>query len=220
MSFVLPGNARQLRFTGEAKAYVPGDETPSGGSPSIALGKPRIRKATTTPPPARPATSSMTPAPMATSRPRSGPSSMTPASPGQRISTPVPGGYGNHTASIRQKSHSIDEEMNTMALDREGLDILPGGHSGHAHSPTRPPPAMTGRGAAAIPHFRPAQQQQGAAMHTVLVPNGEGKAKGAPLALWLFAAILAGILSYHVTPAIMGHFEAGSQPAAKITPAI
>lgn len=218
MSFVLPGNARQLRFTGEAKAYVPGDETPGGGSPSIALGKPRVRK-TTPPPVAVPATSSMTPAPMATGRPRplgGGPASMTPASPGQ---TQVPSYRGG--PAIRQKANG-EEEMATMALDREGLDILPDGLNGGGRNlnPTRPPPPMTtGRSVAPIPGFRAAQPQQHMGMQTVLVPS-EAKPKGAPLALWLFAAVLAGILSYHVTPAIMSHFEAPSQPAAKITPAI
>jgi len=235
MSFVLPGNARQLRFTGEAKAFVPGDETPGGAS--IALGKPRVRKATTTPPPMRPSTSSMTPAPMATNRHRSGPpASMTPASPGtahhahhpphpsHRVHTPVPSYGGHDLPAIRQKSHSIDEEMATMALDREGLDILPGGLNGGGLSPTRPPPPPSGgRSPAPIPHFRPAAPGPGAhvQMQTVLVPNGDGsKPKGAPLALWVLAAVLAGILSYHVTPAIMGHFEAATPPPAKITPAI
>lgn len=225
MAFVLPGNARQLRFTGEAKAYVPGDETPGGGS--VALGKPRVRK--TTPPPAMvPATSSMTPAPMATGRPRSigpGPGSMTPASPGQ---TRVPSYSGGHP-SIRQKSGNGEQDMATMALDREGLDIVPGGfnagrtdhhHQGHSQTPTRPPPpGASARSVAPIPGFRAAQQPQ-PAMQTVLVPNNEGKPKGAPLALWLFAAVLAGILSYHVTPAIMSQLQAPPQPAAKIQPAI
>src|SRR5262245_53179886 len=42
MSFVLPGNARSLRFTGEAKALGPVAETPKAGA--TALGKPRVRK--------------------------------------------------------------------------------------------------------------------------------------------------------------------------------
>ncbi|MBX3231578.1 MAG: hypothetical protein KIT84_23880 [Labilithrix sp.] len=223
MSFVLPGNARQLRFTGEAKAFT-GDDT---GAP-VALGKPRVRKATTTPPPAPIPTPSMTPAPMATSRPRNttGPQSMTPASPGNshRLNTPVPQ-YTGASPSIRAKRGDVDEEMQTMALDRECHDVLPDGLSGQGGlSPTRrPPPSASARGPAPapapIPHFRPANGGAQVQMQTVLAPNADGsKPKGAPLALWLFAAVLAGILSYHVTPAIMSHFE--PPPAAKITPAI
>lgn len=192
MSFVLPGNNRQLRFTGEARALK--DET--GGTPgaAVALGKPRVRKPTTPAP--------IAPKP-ATSRPPRHPS-LTPASPGMDESSASSSSYRppQRPNRIDPRDRSWDgDEQQTMAFDREGAEVLPGG--AHLRSTRSPGPL----GAAPIPHFRPAN----GAVQTVIVPNqgdAEARSKGAPLALWIFAAILAGILSYHVTPAIMSHFEA------------
>ena len=218
MSFVLPGNARQLRFTGEAKALK--DE-----GPGVALGKPRVRK-TTTPPPAPPPPAQLVTRPSAGSSP---PRSFTPASPGiserpRRMSTPVPSSYPEPQVSLRGKytgppppmaseraamrrepardldtSWDGEDQQSTMAFDREGADVLPGQRS------TR---ASAAPNAAPIPHFRPASP----AVQTVIVPNQSGsieaRPKGAPLALWIFAAILAGVLSYYVTPSLMTHFGA------------
>jgi hypothetical protein len=207
MSFVLPGNARELRFSGEAKAFT---DEPSRAGGSVALGKPRVRKPTAPPPVLAVLASPMT------SRGGQRNTGATAASPGKRISTPVPSYgpvYGD--ASIRQKAqspHEIDDEMATMALDREAYDIMPGGMNNELR-PTSPPRAPSPRGSAApIPHFRPAH----AAAQTVVVPSNSTDVRagrGAPLALWIFAAVLAGILSYHVTPAVMSHFE--SLPPAR-----
>lgn len=233
MSFVLPGNARQLRFTGEAKAV----ERPFAhgalkdeGVAGAALGKPRVRKPTT-PPPAPPPPAQIMTRPSPGSSP---PRSFTPASPGiserpRRTSTPVPSSYpepqvslrGKYTGppppmpseraamrSAREPARDLDtswdgeDQQSTMAFDREGADVLPGQRS------TRAPNAMSAPSAAPIPHFRPASP----AVQTVIVPNQSGsieaRPKGAPLALWIFAAILAGVLSYYVTPSLMTHFGA------------
>jgi len=145
---------------------------------------------------------------------------ITPASPGQQsISRPGnPGSIsrpGSYNASIRAKavdpsdrSWDGEDQQSTMAFDRDGADVLPGGIGSNRTS--RAPAAVS---VAPIPHFRPANP----AVQTVIVPNQSGSteirsAKGAPLALWIFAAILAGILSYHVTPAVMSHFEAPPPP--------
>lgn len=194
MSFVLPGNQRQLRFTGEAKALKDENSTGSGTpGAGLALGKPRVRKPTTPPP-------ALVPASARASRN----TGITPASPGQQsISRP-----GSYNASMRAKAADPNEwdgedQQSTMAFDREGADVLPGGAVSARSS--RAPAAIS---VAPIPHFRPASP----AVQTVIVPNQSGSTeirstKGAPLALWIFAAILAGILSYHVTPAVMSHFE-------------
>jgi hypothetical protein len=194
MSFVLPGNNRQLRFTGEALA--PAKDEPSAGP--VALGKPRVRKPTTPPPQV----------PQATARPNRTPThqSYTPASPSGR-----PGSYP--PASIRNKEERRQDDYEdgqaTMALDREGHDVMPGGFN-NAPIPRHSSRPGTGPTGPAIPGFRPANP----AAATVLVPNGQqDRPKGAPLALWIVAAVLAGILSYHVTPAVMGHFE--EPPPAK-----
>jgi hypothetical protein len=41
--------------------------------------------------------------------------------------------------------------------------------------------------------------------------NIKTSALGAPLAVWLFAALLAGIISYHVAPEIMARVESPAQ---------
>lgn len=196
MSFVLPGNQRQLRFTGEARALK--DESLGG----VALGKPRVRKATTPPPALVPARSSRN-------------TGATPASPGNssRPGSYDPGSYNRPAQRFDPADQSWDDDQqSTMAFDRDAADVLPGG------GPNRPTLTPRQISVAPIPHFRPAAAN--AAVQTVIVPNqtnatGSTDAranKGAPLALWIFAAILAGVLSYHVTPAVMTHFEA---PPAK-----
>jgi hypothetical protein len=208
MSFVLPGNQRQLRFTGEAKALK--DESGTPGA-ALALGKPRVRKPTTPPPALVPSTRS------------SRNTGMTPASPGQESMTPgsfhrpAPArirGPGSFSPSVRSaravdpsdRSWDGEDHQATMAFDREGADVLPGRAS------TRPPPAAVS--VSPIPHIRPATP----AMQAVIVPSTPSgsteirSTKGAPLALWIFAAILAGILSYHVTPAVMTHFDPPPPP--------
>lgn len=188
MSFVLPGNQRQLRFTGEAKAFTPKDD-PSGANGNVALGKPRVRRNTAPPVPPPSAPPSIHPTqPSARAHRTTAP----PPSPltGGRM-TPVP------SPSFRERDFDdVEDQQATMAIDREreGIDLMPG-----------PVPRPSSRPSGApIPHFRPAN----AAVATVLVPGQEPEAKkGAPLALWLFAAVLAGVLSYFVTPMAMSHFE-------------
>ncbi|MFO0735681.1 MAG: hypothetical protein U0270_07370 [Labilithrix sp.] len=210
MSFVLPGNQRQLRFTGEAKALK--DESSSGGpGAGLALGKPRVRKATTPPPALVPA---------ASARPNRN-TGVTPASPGQSNPGSIsrPGSYQPSVRGVQRidtdRSWDGDDHASTMAFDREGADVMPGAGPNSMRPTMNPPPRAVS--VAPIPHFRPANP----AVQTVIVPNQTGSmearsGKGAPLALWIFAAILAGILSYHVTPAVMTHFEGPPPPPAKV----
>lgn len=212
MSFVLPGNQRQLRFTGESNA-LKDSGTPGGG---VALGKPRVRKATTTPPPALvPAIPSIVP-----TSGRSRNTGMTPASPGNSARgngsyapAPIPS-IRPGVKRIEPNDHSWDgdDQQATMAFDREGNDVLPGGPL----RATTPPPPPRQVSVAPIPHFRPANP----AVQTVIVPPGSSahdvrQSKGAPLALWIFAAILAGILSFYVTPTVMSRFDPPPPAPAK-----
>ncbi len=221
MSFVLPGNSRQLRFTGEAKAHAPANGEPQAGTGSLALGKPRVRK----PPPPPPARV-QTPVPSGATRvstpaPPGMPHISTPA-PGRRLRTPVsrPDLYRNEIVPtpymgainppvVRHREDDFEDESPTMAMDRDGLDVLPGARALRTPKPT---PAA---GAPPIPHFRPARPAA-SQPRTVIVP-GTASSKvratpsGAPLAVWVFAGLLAGIVSYHVAPEIMARLE---HPAA------
>ncbi|MBX3209715.1 MAG: hypothetical protein KF764_32070 [Labilithrix sp.] len=211
MSFVLPGNARQLRFTGEAKALTPATANTSTTG-AVALGKPRVRK------PSVPAGHIRTPVPPpATAR------VSTPA-PGRRLPTP-PGGdvYRNDVIPtpyvpsinppiVRHKQDSFDDENPTMALDRDALDVMPGGNT---YRSPRPSPA----GAAPIPHFRTASPSTPASALAVDPAAGTGSNSvrfatgGAPLAVWIAAGILAGVLSYFVAPEIMARLESPAHAA-------
>lgn len=157
MSFVLPGNARSLRFTGEAKAHARSTEehaTITEEQP-VALGEPRRRRS----PP----------------------------------------------ASARSPSRDLeeyDDGAETRAMNRDALDVFRGGHRLSASRPARASPAP-------IPHFRAASAvaraiDAGRAAPRLRASGGSGRA---PLAYWVLAAIVAGILSYHVTPEILARIE-------------
>jgi hypothetical protein len=231
MSFVLPGNARSLRFTGEAKA-VPKVEAPG----AAALGKPRERKTATTP----------LPPPASRGRPAA-PRELT----NREIYGDPPGAAYNGGPIVRHKLESIDDGDPTMALDREAHSVHPNmlrtRNPGRANSaapitsaaplsagmmtvgPTGPPrplrhhphndDAMRGaRGEASlrpprVPHFPdpvlvepdPTNDPPTVARHT---GSQRVAPLGAPYAIWIVAAILAGILSYHVAPALVARLEA------------
>jgi hypothetical protein len=97
MSFILPGNARSLRFTGEAKAYVSG-------------GKPRVRKQSSPPSPPR------VPNPSHITTPSPG------VNPSARIVTPTPSPVVT-SRPMRPPIESISDDP-TTAMDRD--DVLPG----------------------------------------------------------------------------------------------
>ena len=216
MSFVLPGNSRQLRFTGEARALAPGKSDPQTGTGALALGKPRVRK----PPPPAPAARVQTPVPApATARVQTPvPSPVTRVStpaPGRRFATPMGGpDVYRHEAIptpyigsinppvVRHRQDDYDDENPTMAMDRDGLDVLPGARAIRTPKPSPAPGA-----AAPIPHFRPAHAVA-AAPKTVIVPGTTSSkvrstTSAAPLAVWIFAGLLAGIISYHVAPELV-----------------
>ena len=206
MGFVLPRNSRQLRFTGEVKAqHAPAKADASAGTGALALGKPRVRK----PPPQPPAARVQTPMPAVATR------VSTPA-PARRRRTP-----GNardlyrhepaptpYIGSIDQPvlgyppQGDFDDDQPTMAMDRDGRDVLPG-----ARALRTPKPSPAAGAAPPIPHFRPAHYVP-AAPRTVIVPGTastktETKTAGAPLAVWVFAGLLASIISYHIAPELV-----------------
>lgn len=105
--------------------------------------------------------------------------------------TPRPG----RLTTLRGRIASLDDDdAQTLALRRSP--------SPRMHQPTperaiavRPKPAVAG-----IPSFRSADDLRvGQDARTVIVRRPSARA-GLPLAVWLVAALLAGIASYHVTP--------------------
>lgn len=202
MSFVLPGNARSLRFTGEAKALAP-DSHPGGlgvgeggappstrGGGAMSLGKPRVRKATS---PGRMVLRSPSLAPA------SGRDLHHPEHRPEVVSTPYT--HPSHAPVMRNKlEHTLSDEV-TTALGRE--DVLPGA--------IRPQKPVVLPNAPAIPHFRTHAADPPVATVPSYVLDQEPEKRGASYAVWIAASIIAGVLSYHVAPALMGAFAA---PAA------
>jgi hypothetical protein len=181
MSFDLPRNAKGLRFTGSVEALEP--------PPMAALGRPRHRN---TPKP--------TPQPRAKEIVKA--EIIPPPYHHGVMATPP-----KAISSRAKLDSSYDDEGPTMAMDREALDILPGGMPTElplASMPpaaplnvTRPPPAK------AIPHFRSAR----AAQPKVIVPQipraQQQDATQAPLLLWVMASLVAGVLSYRLLPELV-----------------
>lgn len=206
MSFVLPGNARSLRFTGEAKALAPKSDSPQGQG--IALGKPRVRK-----PPPPPVVTPQPTARVHTPVPPPATRVQTPAHHMQtRVPTPLPSSRDIYRPSAvptpyvgsinapaaRQPFESLDDENATMAMDRDALDVLPGGGVRRTQKPVA--------SVAPIPHFRPAMVAPATIVpHTA--SNSIRTGTGAPLAVWVFAGLLAAVISFYVAPEIMARFD-------------
>lgn len=221
MTFVLPRNSRPLRFSGDVKAMSPDAKgEPSQGA--LALGRPRIRKSSPSPPPVDfpDVTTARQPIPK-----------------GRRLSTPTPGYLKRPNAESsplrdngtrrleraeprnggglqpigRERMASVDDEQPTVSMDRDELDVLPG-RSARTPRLSTPPPMP------AVPHFRPATS-------AVPMPAFVGAAgtrssvvtrtRGAPLAIWLLAGALAAIVSFHVTPELIKPLLAPSRSAAQ-----
>lgn len=199
MSFILPGNARSLRFTGELKAYASPDARGAGGPPkpggSMALGQPRARKPSAPPAPRR----------------VPNPSQATTPSPGMVpplvVPTPAPASVVSVSASpARPPAHSMSDDP-TRAMDRD--DVLPGA--------LRPPKPTFQPHAPAIPHFRPRSIQPPAASASPPpmpdTASRKMRTAGAPYAVWIVASIIAGVVSYHLAPEILVRRE----PPAHVT---
>ena len=205
MAFVLPGNSRQLRFTGEVKAQAPAKREAAARNGALALGKPRVRK----PPPPPPAARVQTPIPAAPTRvsapaPGGRPRTLAPARTRHRnepIPSPYLGSVNPPVLGYPPPEGDFDDDQPTMAMDRDGRDVLPGARA------LRTPKPVPAAGAPPIPHFRPANHVA-AQPKMVIVPGTastktETKTAGAPLLVWLVASLLVGIISYHVAPEIV-----------------
>ena len=211
MSFVLPGNARELRFTGEVKARPPAR---ADGAGALALGKPRLRRP---PPPAPAARAQHVPAPAARI-PTPAPSSPLPTLASRNpyraelARRPYAGGFAPPTAR-RHDDSVVDDESPTTWMERDALDVLPGAKALRAPKPS---PTV----AAPIPHFR-AAPIAASEPKMIIIPGGTASSKvktatsGAPLAVWLLAAVVAGVVSYFVAPELVARLEAPAHAASQ-----
>lgn len=170
MSFNLPRNQKDLRFTGELRAAI-------DDQPRAKLGIPRSKK--TTPQPGRSAYA------------------QEPYGPGT-IPTPFA------PPPIEMHELDDDDDSPTTMLDRDGLDVLPGGFRPPQH-PQRV------RGGSPVPNFRtPAPMPK-----VIVAPDSiprmkqpqEPQTKAPPLVFWLVAALVLAIVSYKVTPVAFGKAE-------------
>ncbi len=105
---------------------------------------------------------------------------------------------------MRSKYESISDDV-TMALGRE--DVLPG--VAQDRTPTLLPHAP------AIPHFR-AKPPPDPPTIVARPPPEEDAKRGAPWSVWIFASVIAGMLSYHVVPAVVGLFQTRPQQHAQV----
>lgn len=200
MAFQLQGNARSLSFDNEVKGLA------SPSSPGV-LGKPRVRKP---PPPPK------APVPQPTTRMPESPHNAgriaTPAPFAARIATPIPGmreARGDYRPAL---DDSFSDEQPTMALDRQGLDVLPGGRV------PRPLPAA-GR---PIPNFRAHAPAPAPAPNVIVRDSASAAtvktkaASGAWLA-WIAASVILGFASFHYAPSLFAKVTHRGHAAPHVT---
>lgn len=201
MSFVLPRPARTLRFTGEAKALVSGSEAPNPGA--NVLGKPRTVKPEAPRAAAPGAMNVRTPVFDVQTRVRMATPKRTSGADLYDFDA-APTAYMPPSARRgRSKLDSLPDDP-TVAMDRDGFDVLPGRR-------VRTPAPMRAPNAPAVPNFR-VQPMLPVAIGPSERRSRKAKTK-APYAFWFFASVLVAMLSYRLAPAIMTHFEAPVQHA-------
>lgn len=198
MTFMLQGNARSLRFEGEAKSL----STPS--SPG-ALGKPRVRK----PPPAPRA-----PAPQPTTRMGEAPVR---APFPHRIPTPIAGLHEARRGFARSADEGFGDDAPTMARERDERDALP---PAPAYVPPKPVPAA-GR---SVPHFHGAAVPAApsvvvsASAAAETTPTRTASRPGAAWFAWIAAAMILGLVSFKVSPLLLGKAAAPPPAHASVSP--
>lgn len=183
MAFDLPRSPRSLRFTGSVRALakekgeVPGPSALGRARPNA--GPPVSKRSPPLAPPARSVRGRSLPVPIA------------------NVTTPT------RLTTMRGQMASIDDDV-TECLDRDALDIaqLPDARQGK--SPPGDP--RTGAPNLPVPGFRSkAEVAQQHREPSVIVPERRGGSL--PLGVWLFAAMIAGIVSFHFAPQARDSFQ-------------
>jgi hypothetical protein len=213
MSFVLPGNARSLRFSGEID--VEGE--PMSERAPASLGKPRSRK------PAPPSS-----IPVAGGRHRS--RLRTPASSRDILVDPYAYGSPQSAPLVRHKSDDDDDGDPTTAMERERerepISSAPPSSWGAPPRFPRPgrlpmtdhaDPMTVARPSGEVAFASSAQDVRPVA-HPMHAMQAAPAPSGAPYIVWILAAVLAGILSYHVAPEIAARFDGSRDSSGIATP--
>jgi hypothetical protein len=230
MSFVLRGNARSLHLSGEARPLGGQDAEPAASA--VALGKPRVRRFT----------NGNGNAPASSHAVGFGPD-MHPGYDDDNSDVPTSEHFPDRatepkvdlrtnrrpphaTPSSRPppgsaRKYDFDDEHPTMAMDRDGRDVMPGG--------TRRGGAPPAAGMPAVPNFRTPQEMRlmggGPAPHPAAAhppapvpwqvpaaaPSAFKRIALAPYTLWVVASVIAAMASYFVTPAVVAKVEAKVQ---------
>jgi hypothetical protein len=169
MSFNLPRNQKDLRFTGELRAAI-------DDQPKAKLGIPRSKK---TPQPGRSA-----------------------HAPDVYHADPIATPFSPPPIDVL--AFDDDDDSPTTMLDRDGLDVLPGGFGAPKHKPdgNRQSPVPNFRTPPAMPKVIVAPDSQ-----PRMQRSGDAQTKTPPLVFWLVAALVLAIVSYKVTPVMVTKAE-------------
>lgn len=172
MSFNLPRNQKDLRFTGELRAAI-------DDQPRAKLGIPRSKKPT--PQPGRSA-----------------------YAPDVYRADPIPTPFS--PPPIEMLEIDDDDDSPTTMLDRDGLDVLPGGFRS---PPQHHPSARAGN--APVPNFRTPAPMPKVIVAPDSIPRMRQpeppQTKAPPLVFWLVAALVLAIASYKLTPVAFAKAE-------------
>lgn len=184
MAFDLPRSPRSLRFTGSVRALSKEEgEVPGAGALGRArpnAGPPVAQRSLPLQPPTRGARRGAPPVPIA------------------NVTTPT------RLTTMRGQVASLDEDCITECLDRDALDIaqLPDARQGKAP----PSDLRTGAPNLPIPGFR-SKEEVAQHNHEPSVIARPTKGGTLPLGVWLFAAMIAGIVSFHFAPQARESFQ-------------
>ncbi len=185
MAFDLPRSPRSIRFTGSVRA-ISNDEAEEAPAP-FALGRARPNAG---PPIAQRSLPLAAP-----------PRSMrgAPPVPVNRVTTPT------RLTTMRGSLVSIDEDVITQCLDRDALEIAQLPDARRGKSP--PSDLRTGAPNLPVPHFRSREEVAQHHHEPTIVVRPSAKSGTLPLGVWLFAAMIAGVVSFHFAPQARESFQ-------------
>jgi hypothetical protein len=202
MSFDLPRSPKGLRFTGSVRALAIGRERPAR----------RQETAPAAPPSYRPQPQRQPYAQQTERQPRRTPRDVYAAEviptpyvaashPAERAPTLAPARPAT-LRPARARMPSFDDEAQTMALDRDALAL----GLAQPSAPLEPP-----RHGLPVPNFRPAVagavDSPGPQMVFTPAPPAKASGPGLSLAVWVVAAVIAGMFSYRAAPEALDGIE-------------
>jgi hypothetical protein len=114
------------------------------------------------------------------------------ASPARRASTPT---TAPDPVGLRPKLASLGDDAPTLTLDRDELaaSLLPDARAARPAS-ARATPTLP------VPHFRSRAQVVPQSPPCAVVVPRPPKSVGVPVGIWLFAALIAGLIAFQLAP--------------------